>query len=298
MGKSLSVLVDGSAFIYRAYYAVPQLIDGAGAPVGAVYGFCSMLIPLLKKYWTDLFCVVMDSGRETFRSKIYPEYKSNRSATPEDLRAQIPLLGKACESLGVSTLAKKGFEADDLIATCSTKLSQQGYEVRIISSDKDLLQLITDDVFLYDPIKSKMMRAEDVLEKYQVLPCQMTMLQALMGDASDNVPGVSGIGPRTAAKLINEFKTLDAIYQNISAIKSKKIRENLISQREILDISLRLVTLEKNVPLDENLSDFRIRCDRNKAADFLEMLGFHSLARKYLGYPLAENAARSVPLSR
>ncbi|MDR1551309.1 MAG: DNA polymerase I [Holosporaceae bacterium] len=295
MSDNLAVLVDGSGFAYRAYYALPQLTNGAEQPVGAVYGFCSMLIPLLEKHRADLFCVVMDSGRDTFRKEVYAEYKSNRKVTPDDLKSQMPLLREACEAFGVPIISKKGFEADDVIATCATELSERGYKVRIISSDKDLTQLISDSVSLFDPIKSKIVGAEAVLEKYHVQPSQMVFLQALMGDSSDNIPGVSGIGPQTAAKLINKFGTLDEIYRNINSIHGKKIRENLIQQRGILDISLRLVTLERNVPLDWNLENFRISYDYNRVKNFLKNLGFQSLVRR-LGpqSPCSEDCSRQM----
>ncbi|MDR0631779.1 MAG: hypothetical protein LBF54_00835 [Holosporaceae bacterium] len=280
MDKPLAVLVDGSGFIYRAYYALPQLTDYKGRPAGAVYGFCSMLISLLKKHKSDLFCVVLDSGRNTFRSEIYTEYKSNRSAIPEDLKSQIPALRDACDAFGIPTIAKKGFEADDIIATYSTKLSECGYEVRIISSDKDLMQLVGDNISLFDPIKSKVIKTEEVLEKYKVLPSQMVFLQALMGDPSDNIPGISGIGPQTAAKLVSKFKTPEEIYQNIDVVEPKKIRENLINQKEMLDVSLKLVTLKKDVDIDGNLDDLKISYDHDKVVCFLEAFGFDSLIKR------------------
>ncbi|MDR1983197.1 MAG: DNA polymerase I [Holosporaceae bacterium] len=287
--NKLAVLVDGSGFIYRAYYALPQLTNEHEQSIGAVYGFCSMLISLLKKHESDLFCVVLDSGRNTFRSEIYAAYKSNRNETPEDLKSQMPMLNDVCSAFGIPTISKKGFEADDIIATYSEKLSERGYDVRIISSDKDLMQLVTDNISLFDPIKSKVIKTEEVLEKYGVLPSQMVFLQALMGDASDNIPGIRGIGPKTAANLINEFKTLDAIYQNIDAIKSQKIRELLVSQKELLDTSLRLVTLDKNVNVEENFSDLRVSYNRDRVVDFLESAGFSSLVKR-LGSPSLQSA--------
>jgi DNA polymerase-1 len=192
----------------------------------------------------------------------------------------MPMLDDVCAAFGVRSIRKKGYEADDIIATLSEKLSASGYEVRIISSDKDLMQLVTDNISLFDPIKSRIIKAKEVLEKYEVLPSQMTMLQALMGDASDNIPGVSGIGPKTAAKLINEFKTLDGIYQNLDAIASKKIRENLVAQRELLDVSLKLVTLKKDVDISENLTDLEVNYDSRRIKEFLNKMGFTSLLRR------------------
>jgi DNA polymerase-1 len=286
MARTPAVLVDGSGFIYRAYYASPSLINKDGRSVGAVFGFCAMLISLLKKHQilnkahvANPFCVILDSGRDTFRSQIYAEYKSHRRETPEELKAQMPMFRDACEAFGIPTISKKGFEADDIIATYSEKLSKQGYDVKIISSDKDLMQLVSDNVFLFDPIKSKLIKADEVREKYNVLPSQMIFLQALMGDASDNIPGVDGIGPKTAAKLVNEFKTPEMLYQNIDDVKPSRIKEYLINQRAQFSISLKLVTLKKDV-LDINLDDLNILYNFSKAADFLKSHGFSSLIKR------------------
>jgi DNA polymerase-1 len=287
MAKTSAILVDGSGFIYRAYYASPSLTNKDGRPVGAVFGFCSMLISLLKKHHVladasiaNPFCVVLDSGRDTFRSQIYAEYKSNRQATPDELKTQMPMFSDACEAFGIPTIRKKGFEADDIIATYSTKLSEQGCDVKIISSDKDLMQLVSDNVSLFDPIKSKLIKANEVQEKYDVLPHQMIFLQALMGDASDNIPGVGGIGPKTAAKLVKEFKTPEALYQNIENVRPSRIKEYLINQMAQFNISLKLVTLEKNIPLDISFDDLKILYNFSKAADFLESHGLSSLTKR------------------
>jgi DNA polymerase-1 len=162
-------------------------------------------------------------------------------------------------------------------------LSKRGYEVKIISSDKDLTQLITDGVSIFDPIKSKIIKTEEIVEKYGVLPSQMVFLQALTGDASDNVPGVSGIGPKTAAKLVNEFKTLEATYENIDSVQPLRIREKLISEKESAILSAKLVALNKNVELDRNIEDLKISYDRNRAADFLSSLGLDSLISRISG---------------
>ncbi|MDR0753261.1 MAG: hypothetical protein LBE95_01165 [Holosporaceae bacterium] len=287
MVRTSAILVDGSGFIYRAYYASPSLTDKDGRPVGAVFGFCSMLISLLKKHQilaeaviTNPFCVVFDSGRNTFRSQIYAKYKSNRQATPEELKAQMPIFLEACEAFGIPTISKKGFEADDIIATYSTKLSERGYNVKIISSDKDLMQLVSDNVSIFDPIKSKLIKANEVQEKYGVLPHQMIFLQALMGDASDNIPGVGGIGPKIAAKLVKEFKTSETLYQNINDVRPFRIKEYLENQRSQFNLSLRLVTLEKDIPLNINFDDLKILYNSSRAVNFLKSHGFSSLIRR------------------
>jgi DNA polymerase-1 len=282
----LAALVDGSGFMYRAYYGLPPLTNSCGQPVGAVYGFCSMLISLLERHKSDLFCVALDSGRRTFRSEIYAEYKANRDETPPDLKLQFPLMKEACAAFGIPIVAMVGFEADDLIATYARKLSAQEYEVRIISCDKDLMQLVDDRVHIFDPLKFKIVRSEDVMAKYGVFPSQMAAFQALMGDPSDNIPGVQGIGPKTASKLLNEFQTLEGIYRNIDQIKRQKIRENLINQKEALYMSLKLVTLANDIAVDEDLHSLTVGNNYDRGIDFLNSHNFDSLVdrwAKFLG---------------
>jgi DNA polymerase-1 len=279
--SKLAALVDGSGFMYRAYYGLPQLMNSCGEPVGAVYGFCSMLISLLGRHKSDLFCVAMDSGRQTFRSEIYAEYKANRGETPSDLKLQFPLMKDACIAFGVPITAKIGFEADDLIATYSRKLSAKGYDVRIIASDKDLTQLVNEKISMFDPLKSKIIGVEDVKTKYGVFPSQMAALQALTGDSTDNIPGIQGVGLKTASKLLNEFKTLEGIYQNIDKIRQQKIKENLISQKENLNISLKLTTLNDHVDINENFDNLIVSRNYDRAIDFLSSHGFDSLISRW-----------------
>lgn len=278
--EKTAVLVDGSSFIYRAFYASPQRILADGRNVGAVCGFCSMLISLMSNHRADLFAIVLDSGRDTFRSAMYSEYKANRSATPEELKEQFPLLKEACLSLGLPIIEKKGFEADDLIATYSCNLSNDGYKVKIIGIDKDLLQLVNDNITMFDPVKSKSIQCADVVEKYGVPPSQMIYLQALMGDASDNIPGVNGIGPVTASKLIKQYETLDGIYENIENIASKNVKEKLERQKENAQLSLKLVILDKEVKDCCDFSALGINYDHDRAVNFLSALGFDFLIKR------------------
>ncbi|GHU10839.1 hypothetical protein FACS189449_01100 [Alphaproteobacteria bacterium] len=298
--KKLAVLVDGSSFIYRAFFALPQLTTRDGRAIGAVHGFCSMLISLLEKHRSDFFCVALDSGRTTFRSEIFPEYKANRSAVPDELKEQFPLLKEACRAFGVPTVEKVGFEADDLMATYSRKLADAGMEVRIISSDKDLMQLIDENVSMFDPIKSKIIKSEDVFEKYGVYPSQMVHFQALVGDSSDNIPGIKGIGPATATKLLAEYKTLDGIYENIEKIQPPKLGEKLITGKESLALSLKLVTLEKNVGLDDDSLSLSVSYNYDDAVRFLESLGLSNLIKRVvaahakMASPPSERYARCI----
>lgn len=279
--KKLAILVDGSSFIYRAFYALPQLTDPEGNPVGAVYGFCSMLISLFDKHKSDLFCVALDAGRDTFRKDIYQEYKNNREETPADLKSQFPVLLEACSSFGVPVVEMVGYEADDIIATISKKLAQENYEVRIIASDKDLMQLIDENIYLYDPIKSKIIKENEVLEKYGVLPNQMISLQALMGDSTDNVPGIQGVGPKTAAKLLGQFHSLENIYKEIENVTPLKLKEKLINQKDLVKISEQLVTLCHTVPLDNDFSKLTVDFDIQRTKAFLSKYKFNSLIKRF-----------------
>ena len=191
-------LVDGSGYIFRAYFALPQnLTNPAGQPVGAVLGFCNMLNKLLADMDADYIAVIFDAAKDNFRNKIYSEYKAHRPPAPEDLVPQFPLFRTASEAFGVPALEVEGYEADDLIATYAKQAQEKGMSVTIIGSDKDLMQLVNDDVKLYDPIKQKYIDAQAVQDKFGVLPEKMIDLQALAGDSVDNVPGVPSIGPKT-----------------------------------------------------------------------------------------------------
>ena len=279
MKKHSAVLVDGSSFIYRAFYASPELTYD-GKNVGAVYGFCSMLISLMHNHRADLFAVVLDSGRDTFRSDIYPEYKANRCATPDALKEQFPLIKEACLAFGLPIIKEQRFEADDLIASYSHQLSNNGYSVKIIGIDKDLMQLVGDNVSIFDPIKLKNIHSADVIEKYGVLPSQMVYFQALVGDASDNIPGVEGIGPVTASKLIKEYQTLDGIYENIEKIASNKVKERLKKHKANAELSLKLAILDKNIKIYNNFHEINIKYNHDKAINFLTSLGFDFLIKR------------------
>ena len=279
MQRKLAVLVDGSGFIYRAFYGMPPFTAPDGTPVGAVYGFCTMLLNLLEQHRSDLFCVILDSGRKTFRTEIYKDYKANRGETPQELKVQFPLLREACDAFGIPTVEKHGFEADDIIATYAVDLESKGFDVRIISSDKDLMQLVTENITMFDPLKNRVVGINEVIEKYGVPPAKMTYLQALMGDTSDNVPGVKGIGPKTAAKLLQTYETLDGIFENSQYI-SAKIREKLLTSRAEAEISLKLVTLCRDIDIARNYDELVVNSDINKLIQFFDKCNFSSLKRK------------------
>jgi DNA polymerase-1 len=274
-------LIDGSGFIFRAYHALPPLQRKDGTPVGAVYGFCNMLSKLMTSVDQDRILVVFDAARKTFRQDIYPDYKAHRPPTPEDLIPQFSLIKESCGAFGVSSIEMEGFEADDLIATLAQNAVTAGKQVIVVSSDKDLMQLVNDNISLLDPIKNKAIHYEDVLEKFGVSPQKVIDVQALAGDSSDNVPGVAGIGIKTAAQLINEFETLENLYDNLDKIKQPKRRETLTNDREKAFISKQLVTLKNDVPINIIIDDCSIDLSNSKKRDdFLVEQGFLSLINR------------------
>ncbi len=244
-------LIDGNSLLFRAYYGVhSRLTNSRGTPTGAVYGFITMILPILAAAKPDdKFVCIFDASRTTFRMDIYPQYKANRSETPEDLITQGLMVHTAIAAMGIPVLCIPGVEADDVIATLARQNCTDTDTTRIITSDKDLMQLVSDCVYLYDGMKGRDVRTPQVLEKFGVTPDRVVDVQSLMGDSSDNVPGVPGIGPKKAAELINQFGSLDALYENLDAVKNDRIRNLLREHREMAYISKRLVTLKDDVDL-------------------------------------------------
>ena len=233
-------LVDGSGYIFRAYYALPPLSRKSdGLPTGAVAGFCNMLFKLLEdakslenKSRPTHFAVIFDSARKNFRNEIYSDYKANRSDAPDDLIPQFDYIRKSVEAFNLPSIELSNYEADDLIATYAKQISKLGAKVTVISSDKDLMQLVSKDIRLYDPMKNKVIGEKEVIEKFGVKPNQVIDVQSLAGDSSDNIPGVPGIGIKTAAELINKYKDLDTLLNKASEIKQNKRRETLLENKE------------------------------------------------------------------
>ncbi|MBQ8294787.1 MAG: DNA polymerase I [Alphaproteobacteria bacterium] len=252
-------LIDGNSLLFRAYYGVhSRLTRTDGTPTGAIYGFLNMVLPILAAGNSDdKFVCVFDASRITFRQDIYPQYKMNRSETPADLIAQGQMIRTGLAAMGVPVLCVPGVEADDVIATLARDACTRDTTTRIITSDKDLMQLVNDCVYLYDGMKNREIHTPQVLEKFGVRPDQVVDLQSLMGDSSDNVPGVPGIGPKKAAELINQFGTLDNLYENLDAIPNERTRNLLRDNRELAYISKQLVTLKNDVDLSGlNLNQF------------------------------------------
>ncbi|VEJ44604.1 DNA polymerase I [Bartonella vinsonii] len=282
-------LVDGSGYIFRAYYALPPLKRKRdGLPVGAVAGFCNMLWKLLcdaRNTATGVvpthFAVIFDYSSDTFRKQIYPQYKANRETPPEDLIPQFALIRQATKAFNLPCIEKEGFEADDLIATYAQLATKVGAKTTIISSDKDLMQLVNAHVSLYDGMKDKHIGISEVIEKWGVAPEKMVDLQALIGDSTDNVPGIPGIGPKTAAQLLNQFGTLDLLLQRVLEVKQTKRRENLQVYSEQAKISRELVRLKRDVPIDNSLDDFVLESqDGPRLIAFLKAMEFTTLTRR------------------
>ena len=279
-------LIDGSGFIFRAYYALPPLTRKSdGLPVGAVTGFCNMLFKLLEDSKSDQnlekpshFAVIFDSARKNFRNEIYSEYKGNRPDAPDDLIPQFDYFRKSVEAFNLPSIELINYEADDLIATYVEQILAEGAKATIVSSDKDLMQLFKKNVRIYDPMKNKFITSEDVNIKFGVGPEKVVDVQALAGDSTDNVPGVPGIGVKTAAELINEYGTLENLLKNSNKIKQNKRRETLIENKEKAIISKKLVTLKKDVPVENNIHEFELKSvNKDKLYSFLREMEFNRL---------------------
>ncbi|MDA8822153.1 DNA polymerase I [Candidatus Pelagibacter bacterium] len=286
-------LIDGSGYIFRAYYALPPLSRKSdGLPTGAVSGFCSMLFKLLEdarsddsKHKPTHFAVIFDSARKNFRNDIYSEYKANRTEAPDDLAPQFEYIRKSVKAFNLPSIELLNYEADDLIATYAKKITEAGAKVTIISSDKDLMQLVSNKVRLFDPMKSRVIGEKEVLEKFGVKPDQVIDVQSLAGDSSDNVPGVPGIGIKTAAQLINKYKNLDKLLSKASEIPQNKRRETLLANKDKALLSKQLVTLKNDVPVKNDPSEFLIKdVDKDKLYKFLREMEFNRILSQAISF--------------
>ncbi|MDB2338411.1 DNA polymerase I [Amylibacter sp.] len=279
-------LIDGSGFIFRAYHALPPLTRKSdGLPVGAVSGFCNMLFKIIEDQKgsnapTHLV-VVFDAKGKTFRSDIYPEYKMNRPPAPEDLIPQFPLTRDATRAFGLACIEQEGFEADDIMATLAVQAREAGGQVTIVSSDKDLMQLVGNGVEMYDAMKNKRIGPEQVEEKFGVAPNRVIDVQSLAGDSVDNVPGAPGIGVKTAALLINEYGDLDSLLERASEIKQPKRRETLIENADQIRTSRDLVTLKTDMEMDCDFDDFQVQApDPKVVLKFLAEMEFRTMSAR------------------
>ena len=299
-------LIDGSGYIFRAYYALPPLTRKSdGMPTGAVSGFSSMLFKLLEdsKSRENLekpthFAVIFDSARKNFRNQIYSEYKENRSDPPNDLIPQFKFIRKSVLAFNLPSIELLNYEADDLIATYVEQILAAGAKATIVSSDKDFMQLYKKDVRIYDPMKNKFITENDVKAKFGVTPSKVVDVQSLAGDSSDNVPGVPGIGVKTAAELINKYGTLEKVLEKAGEIKQSKRKETILENKDKAIISKKLVTLKKDVPVKDNLDDFILKnIDKDKLFNFLREMEFNRLLSSVIslyGEPNISNEKNSL----
>jgi DNA polymerase I len=275
-------LVDGSAYIHRAYHAIRSLSTARGFSTNAVYGFTRMLMKLIHDRNPRYAAMVFDSAMPTFRHELYPDYKANREKMPEDLAAQVPYIKKVTAAFNIPVIEKGGFEADDLIGALSRKAEAAGFDVVMVTGDKDFVQLLTDHVIIWDPMKDVVIDKKGFLRDKQFDPARMIDVQGLSGDSSDNIPGVPGIGPKTAEKLILSFGSMEALYDRIDEIKAGKQKENLLAFREQAFLSRRLATIDIQVPVDFDIGNLEmIPPDNAKLSELFRELEFTSLQKEF-----------------
>src|SRR5262249_48292295 len=289
-------LIDGSSYIFRAYHALPPLTRKSdGLQVNAVLGFCNMLWKLLRDMRPEErpthLAVVFDKSERTFRTEMYSDYKAHRPDPPDDLRPQFPLIREAVRAFDLPCLEQQGFEADDLIATYAREACELGANATIVSSDKDLMQLVNDCVIMYDTMKDKKIGIPEVIEKFGVPPEKVIEVQSLIGDSTDNVPGVPGIGVKTAAQLIGEYGDLETLLKRAGEIKQEKRRQSLIDNADKARLSKRLVTLDDHVKLDVPLADLAVHePDYKLLIAFLKGMEFNTLTRRVAEFSGVEAA--------
>jgi len=256
-------LIDGSAYIFRAFFAIPPLTNSAGLPTNAIFGFTNILLKFLKQYQPHYVAVALDAGRVTFRNDMFADYKGNRPEAPADLIPQFPYFRKVLDALNLPLLELPGYEADDIIATLCERLAQPGCELIVVSSDKDLMQLVTNGIKLLDSAKDRWIGKEEVREKFGVNPEQVIEVMGLMGDAVDNIPGVKGIGEKTASALIQQFQTLENLFEHLDDIEqmqlrgAKRIRQILETAKDKAFLSRDLATVKRDVPIDVGLPELQ-----------------------------------------
>jgi DNA polymerase-1 len=271
-------LIDGTSYIYRAFHALPPLSNSRGLPTGAIYGFTTMFFKILRDRVPEHVAVVFDAGGETERHREFEAYKAQRPPIPETLAPQIPYVYQVVEALNVPTLMAEGYEADDIIGTVATRAAADGFQVTIVSGDKDLFQLVGPAIEVYDPMRDKTYRVRDVAERYGVPPEAMADLMSLTGDAVDNIPGVPGVGEKTASALLQEFGTVENLLQSLDRVKRPKLRETLRAHAEQIRKNRTLVAIRTDVPVSVSAEALRRpRPDWERLRDLFRELEFTRL---------------------
>ncbi len=270
-------IIDGHSQLYQAYYAINGLTTPSGQPINAVYGFTRMLRKILKEDKPCYITIAFDSKGPTFRHEEYKKYKEHRKPTPDDLVSQIPLMFDMITAYGIPFFAIQGFEADDIIGTISKKVSMDNIECTIITTDKDMDQLVDKHIKIFNPRKKQIRNIDRIRDEMGIEPKSFIDVLALSGDSSDNIPGIPGIGPKTALVLIREYKTLENVLSNIDKIQGKKKQENLLKYSELARLSKRLATINTQVPIDFNLEACRLtNFDNDKLNELFTKYGFNS----------------------
>ena len=276
--EKIIYLIDGSAYIYRAYHAIRELSNSKGFPTNAIFGFTRMLMKLLEDRTPEYLVMLFDTREPTFRHKMYKEYKANRPPMPEDLSIQVPYIKSITEAFNIPIIEMPGYEADDLIGTLAQKGESTGFHVVMVTGDKDFKQLVTDKIILWDPMKDKRIDANVIMKEYDLEPRQMVEVMGLSGDKADNVPGVPGIGQKTALSLIKTFGTMERLYERIDTITKKKQRENLVKFKDQAFLSRKLVVIDTNAPLAFKPEDLRYRePDNDKLSELFKEFEFTRL---------------------
>ncbi len=289
-------LIDGSAFLYRAFHAIRHLSTAEGHPTNATFGFTRILLKLIKEHEPDYAVIFFDARGPTFRHDLYEDYKANRPPMPPELSIQIPDIRQVIQSLNIPMVEKSGYEADDLVGTYARQAQEEGFDVIMVTGDKDFIQLITPRCTLWDPMKDKILDLQSVKADMGIDPSQFADYLGLCGDASDNIPGLPGVGPKTAVKLIREFHSIEGIYEKIASLeKKKKLHDNLIQFRDQVFLSRELATINTAVDTSHETEDFRLRpFDRKKAFQLFRSFEFKTLAREFS--PEADTCEKSYQL--
>ncbi|MDX8401566.1 MAG: 5'-3' exonuclease H3TH domain-containing protein, partial [Mariprofundaceae bacterium] len=289
------VLIDGPNYVFRAFHAIRRLSNAEGMPTNAVFGYVQMLRAILRDLRPTHLAVVFDPEDGTFRNRLYPEYKAHRPPMPDDLRVQWPWVFEVTRAFRAPLLMVEDYEADDIIATLTREARSRDWEVSIVSTDKDLMQLVTDKVWMVDTMKGVEYGPEEVRKRWGVPPTRIRDLLALTGDSSDNIPGVPGIGPKTAAQLLEQWGDLAGVLEHAESIPQPKRRENLLAHADEARLSFDLVRLEDRVPLPVTLDDLAMRKpDAQKLAEVFEKLGFRRLTEEFAALAGGDAAGREA----